>query len=92
MKVVTYADWKQAVAEQCAKLRGVLPYLNSDGKERFDAFYTLEQFAFVCDSAQELVDWIDDKEAMTSADIASLASKHVTGAIKKLRAIAELYR
>jgi hypothetical protein len=87
MKVITYIDWLLAVKEQSAKLRAVMPYLSEDGKERFRAYDTLAQMAVFCE-ARELVEWIDSKVGLDEDDAANLASRHVAGAIRKLREIA----
>ena len=74
MKVKNYTEWKQAVSAEHRKLSEVSQYLNEKGMERYLAFAALENLSAFCDTAEELLTWIDSKAGPTKCDTASAIS------------------
>lgn len=87
MKATNYVEWKQAVNAEYAKLTEVSYYLNEKGRERLNAFRTLDNLADFCATPDELLAWIDSKEELDRYDIANLESGHAHHAINALRRI-----
>ena len=88
MKITNYTEWKQAVLSEFTKLADVSYYLNENGTERMLAFDTLICLYQYCDTPEELLSWIENKEDLDENDIKSLNSGHVASAINALRRIA----
>lgn len=90
MKLVeNYAEWKAAVQSILDQLYAVERYLNEAGKERKDVMMTLLDFANYCDSAAELLEWIESREGMDQYDDQRLSSYHARSPIRRLKNIAE---
>ena len=86
--VKNYTEWKQAVVKEHTKLVEVSFYLNEAGKKRMRVFDILSGLAFLCETPQELLTWIESKEGMDKHDIAYLETGHAQAAIHALRMIA----
>ncbi len=89
MKVTNYAEWKQAITAEHLKLSEVSLYLNEDGTERYRVFATLFDLSCFCDTADELLAWIDSKSGLTRYDATYLESGHASPAISALRRIVD---
>lgn len=89
MKIVqNYADWKAAVQEILSQLHAVEFYLNDAGKVRKNVMITLLNLANFCDTAAELVEWIESREGMDRHENELLSSNHAQSPIRRLRLIA----
>lgn len=89
MKAVrNYAEWKAAVQAIGGQLRAVEPYLNEAGIERKAVMATLLEFANFCDTAAELLKWIESREGMNRYENERLSSPHAESPILRLRLIA----
>lgn len=55
----TYQQWFAAIDAGRTELYRVKPYLNSEGLDKFNALDCLYGLGCYCDSATELVEWID---------------------------------
>lgn len=86
-EIKNYADWQAAVEAECDKLRAVDRYLNEAGKERKDVMATLLDLADYCDTAAELLAWIESRKDMSRYYIQWLDSHHARVAIRKLRGL-----
>lgn len=87
--VENYTEWKAAVQAILKQLRAVEPYLNDAGKERKDVMATLLDLANFCDTAAELMAWIESREGMDQYDNKRLSSHHAQSPIRRLKKIAE---
>ena len=85
--VTSYAEWKQSVSKEKAKLSDVSEYLNDSGKERVRVFDTLGNLADFCATPEELLKWIESKEELGAEEIAHLESKYASAALNALRRI-----
>ena len=88
--VENYSEWKAAVQTVLGQLRAVEPYLNDAGRERKDAMATLLSFADFCDTAEELLAWLESGKDMDQYDKQRLRSFHAQSPIRRLRKIAEM--
>ena len=89
MKIVAnYHEWKQAVNAEYQKLSDMYEYLNEKGLERYKVFAMLENLAAFCETAEDLLKWIDSKEGFNKYDIASIESGYAANPISRLRKIA----
>ena len=86
--VKNFKEWKEAVNKEYEKLRSAEDYLNERGKERKLVYATLVNLANFCESAKELVNWID-KEEMMREDVEALASPYSRAPMRMLRKLAE---
>lgn len=89
MTVTNYAEWKAAVASEHKKLFEVSHYLNENGEERKRVFSTLTSLADFCETPEELLAWIENKDGLDKYDVAAVESDHARLAIKALRNIAK---
>lgn len=88
--VKTYNEWKSAVAAEHDKLHNVVDYLTAYGKERMLVFGLLLNLDCFCDSAKELLEWIDKKEGLEKEDLNLLESAHAGQPISALRRVVKL--
>lgn len=86
--VNNYEEWKRAVNTEHHKLSEVSHYLNENGTERYRVFATLLNLSSFCETADELLAWIESKEGFDRFDIACLKSGHASLPIWSLRKIA----
>jgi len=84
-----FAEWKEAVQANLNQLQAVAPYLNDSGKERKEVMTTLVNLACFCNTAGELLQWIECREDMDRQDIQRLSSYHAQSPIRCLRRIVE---
>lgn len=90
MKTVeNYTEWKEAVQTDLSQLRAVEFYLNDAGKERKFVMITLLNLADFCDTATELLEWIESRKDMDWYENMLLSSYHAKSPIRRLRKIAE---
>lgn len=87
MKIKSFDDWKSSVAAERRKLNEVRYYLNAQGSERLRVFSVLENLSDFCDTAGEMVAWIDSRERLDRWDIKAIESDHARPAIAALRRI-----
>lgn len=71
------------------QLRAVELYLNDAGKERKDVMVTLLNLANFCDTAAELLVWIESRNDMDEYENQCLSSYHAQSPIRRLKKIAE---
>lgn len=87
--VENYTEWKAAVQAASDELRAVDRYLNDAGKERKAVMETLLDFANYCDTASELLEWIESREGMNRHDSEQLSSIYACSPIRRLKKIVE---
>ncbi len=89
MKINTYNDWREAVANETKKLLDAFPWLSEEGKERLRVFDTLGDLSYFYQSANDLVQDIDsDSPDLTGTEKEAVKNKHAAAAIKALRRLA----
>lgn len=86
-EIKNYADWEAAVKAEYDKLRVVDRYLNEAGKERKDVMAMLLDLADYCDTAAELLAWIESRKDMNKYYRRWLDSHHARSAIRRLRGL-----
>ena len=88
-KTDDYTTWKAKVKLQCDQLRAVDIYLNEEGKDRMVVFTTLLDLAAFCETAADLLTWIESQEAMSEETKQHLSSFHAKLPIRRLRKIVQ---
>lgn len=88
-EITTFEQWKEICHKEYTQLYNVFAYLNDKGQERYYAFGNLYDLANFCESASELVEWIDSKEGLDEYQVKRLDDDQAARAIAKLRRIAE---
>lgn len=88
-QMTTFEQWKDACHKEYTQLYNVFTYLNDKGQERYYAFGNLYDLACFCESAAELVEWIDSREGLDEYQRDRLDADQAARPIAKLRRIAE---
>ena len=87
--VQSFEEWKKACENEHFRLSEMSYYLNQNGQERMLAFGLLLNLTGYCDSADELLDWIESKEGLEREDIRLLETDHANHLIHSLRRLVE---
>lgn len=89
MKFENYQAWVDAVKKERDKLFAVRYYLSTEGTARYSAYETLLGLTVYCDTAAELMEFLDQKHSLHIDTQKNLSSPHLILPLKNLELLAK---
>ena len=82
----TFAEWKDEISDETARLAAARPYLSEEGEMRLHAFRVVEDSSSFCKTAAELIGYLAEYEEMCrKAKTPENASALEEAAVKEMK-------